>query len=430
MTDPFAVLRLDVPAVAPDPAFAARLRARLQRALTLPPGVSVSSVPDLTPSESAPATAPVLGAAVPYLAVPDARAAIEWYIDVFGAELAYDPIVMPDGRVGHCELRLAGGMVYLADESPEIGVVAPSPGASAISLMLAVDDADATRAAAMERGATGDREVYDAYDQRNAWIVDPFGHRWGLHSPVPAAVPDPRRPRQGDVIYAYLTVPDADRAAAFYRDVLGWSPQGGDGRYQVDSAPDLGIGGGDMGLPNLTSCYVVDDLAAARTRVTGAGGSAGPAEQRPYGLVADCTDDEGTAFSLFQATPEDRLAVAGPGSLTYLTLNVRSSQRFRDFYGSVLGWRFSPGQMADGWEVEGSTPMIGVAGGQPANQAAPMWEVDDIRAAVERVRAAGGTSGDPDQRPYGWLAECQDDQGTPFYLGQTQPADRLDPAAS
>ena len=36
----------------------------------------------------------------PYLCVTDSRAAIQWYVDVLGAEVAYDPIVMPDGRVG------------------------------------------------------------------------------------------------------------------------------------------------------------------------------------------------------------------------------------------------------------------------------------------------------------------------------------------
>jgi len=53
------------------------------------------------------------------------------------------------------------------------------------SLMLAVDDTDRVRDRAMAAGATGDRPPYDAYGHRNAWIVDPFGHRWGLSSPLP-----------------------------------------------------------------------------------------------------------------------------------------------------------------------------------------------------------------------------------------------------
>ena len=42
----------------------------------------------------------------PYLCVADARAAIEWYVAALGAEIAYKPIVMDNGRVGHCELAI------------------------------------------------------------------------------------------------------------------------------------------------------------------------------------------------------------------------------------------------------------------------------------------------------------------------------------
>ena len=31
----------------------------------------------------------------PYLAVHDARGALDWYVDVFGAQRSLDPIVMP-----------------------------------------------------------------------------------------------------------------------------------------------------------------------------------------------------------------------------------------------------------------------------------------------------------------------------------------------
>jgi uncharacterized glyoxalase superfamily protein PhnB len=91
---------------------------------------------------------------------------------------------MPDGRIGHAELEIAGGVVYLADAHPEIGVTAPRPGEATVSLMLPVHDADVVRARALAAGARGDREPYDDYGRRNAWIVDPFGHRWGLHSPL------------------------------------------------------------------------------------------------------------------------------------------------------------------------------------------------------------------------------------------------------
>ena len=52
----------------------------------------------------------------PYLAVGDARAAIEWYAAVFGAVVTYEPIEMPDGRIGHIVVAFAP-FAPLHDES-------------------------------------------------------------------------------------------------------------------------------------------------------------------------------------------------------------------------------------------------------------------------------------------------------------------------
>jgi predicted enzyme related to lactoylglutathione lyase len=46
------------------------------------------------------------------------------------------------------------------------------------------------------------------------------------------------------------------------------------------------------------------------------------------------------------------------------------------------------------------------------------YRVDDIAAAVERVRAAGGHADGPERMPYGLIAECVDDQGATFRLWQ------------
>ena len=47
-----------------------------------------------------------------------------------------------------------------------------------------------------------------------------------------------------------------------------------------------------------------------------------------------------------------------------------------------------------------------------------MYAVDDIEVAVAAVRTAGGEAGEIDRQPYGLTAECRDDQGLPFHLGQ------------
>jgi predicted enzyme related to lactoylglutathione lyase len=410
MTDPFTALRAADEPVQPDPGFAAGLRARLERALNLPKGVTpVTTMTETQPQAAVRGT----GSAVPYLAVADARTALDWYVEVFGATVVGEPIVMPDGRIGHSELALAGGMIYLADAHPEIGVTAPRPDESPVSLMLPVDDADTIRARAVAAGATGDREPYDGHGQRNAWIVDPFGHRWGLHSPLPAGSTTPFR--HGELAHVSLRTPDAARAARFYRAVLGW--QIADDRVPAAN-PSIGVW--TSSEPMLLCVYMVDDLAAARERIVAAGGTAGEPRQEPYGLRADCADDQGSAFSIHEVAPDTtRPSVTSRhGDLAYLTLEVVDSAMARAFYGAVFGWTFTPGRTEDGWGVENTTPMTGLSGGHDQATAVPMWQVGDITAAVDAVRAAGGTATEPREEPYGLRADCTDDQGSRFYLGQ------------
>lgn len=403
MTDPFDALREPVAPVDPDPGFAAALRARIERALALPRGVQ-----PMTTIETSTAL-------IPYLAVPvgSGRRALDWYADVLGAVPDGEPILMDDGRVGHAELRLAGGALYLSEEFPEIGVIAPSAAGTPVSLSLQVPDVAETIRRAIDGGATMPRAVYDAYGSRNATIVDPFGHRWLLHTPLDAL---PETDRQGDVGYAWLTVPDPDRAAAFYAAVVGWTF--GPGRQVQGQSLPMGIGPGE---PGWHVSYAVDDVAAAVERVRAAGGTATDPEDRWGAPAANCADDQGTVFAVHRAGSAPRPPENGArqGDLSYLTLQVVDSARFRAFYGDVLGLRFEPGRITDGWAVPGVTPMTGISGGHDTATAVPMWKVDDVPAAVARVRAAGGTATDPEKMPYGMTADCRDDQGMRFYLGDS-----------
>ena len=97
---------------------------------------------------------------------------------------------------------------------------------------------------------------------------------------------------------------------------------------------------------------------------------------------------------------------------------VRDSTVGRGFYGAVLGWRFRPGGIEGSWSVEDIVPRTGMGGGRERSVIVPQYQVDNIHAAVERVRARGGVATDVATRPYGLVSECQDDQGARFYLGQ------------
>ena len=134
-----------------------------------------------------------------YLCCADAAAAIDFYTAVFGA-VEVQRWTAPDGRIGHAELELAGQRFYVADEHPEIGVRGPHAlGGTAVSLVLSVPDADATVARAVDAGATLERPVtMQEFGARAGWIVDPFGHRWNVQTPVEEVSLDRLRERVGD----------------------------------------------------------------------------------------------------------------------------------------------------------------------------------------------------------------------------------------
>lgn len=416
--DPLTVLAGGEHPVQPDPAFAARLRARLEAAVTLPKGVVMSGTDTAINELNSPA-APIdvpRPAALPYLAVADARAALAWYVEALGASVVGDPIVMDDGRIGHAELALAGGVLYLADEFPEIGLKAPAPQSVSVSLMLAVPDADAALEQARRYGAQVQREPYDAYGSRTAVVIDPFGHRWMLTAPL-LGVAAPIQ--HGDVGYVSVQTPDAARAAAFYGHVLGWVYDPAT-RQVTNAQMHTGIFE-TTGRHTVFCCYAVRDLDAAREAILAAGGQVGTPEDHDWGATLDATDVLGTDFAVFQPTgaiARPELNGAGPGELSYFTHEVADSARFREFYGRVLGWTFEPGRIADGWAVQNCQPMSGMAGGAEHPAGVPMWTVTDVEAAVARVREAGGSViEEPSRQPYGMSALCTDDQGARFYLG-------------
>jgi predicted enzyme related to lactoylglutathione lyase len=376
---------------------------------------------------------------IAYLIVGDTRRAIDWYVEVLGARRRGEPMVMADGRIGHAELDLGTSRLFLADESPESHVAAPRAGDDAtVSFVVEMPDVDGAVRRATDAGATLERPAADNPYGRNAVVRDPFGHRWIISASPQNAAPSPRTapsPRStgpedewmqpGDIAFVSLQVPDVGRAQAFFGAVLGWSfgPGSSEQGRQVDStSPHQGLWGG-IEHNTLFLCYAVDDVEAAVARVRAAGGEAQAPTDQPYGRVADCVDDQGTPFAVFRAPigePVPRPAAHGTrqGDLAYVTLEVGDSSRTRAFYSSVLGWRFAAGRVDDGWQVDDIRPGTGIRGDQRVATAIPMYLVDDIGAAVERVRAAGGTASDPERQPYGVTSDCVDDQGTRFYLGQ------------
>lgn len=295
MSDALDALRLGRTPESPRPEFANELRARLEAALR-PPLLGGA----------------VLSTITPYLAVHDARSAIEWYGEIFGAEVVGEPIIMDDGHVGHAELRIGAATIFLADESPDYDALGPrTRGGPTTSFVITVADVDSVYARAVERGATAERPPSDQFYGRAGWLSDPFGHRWNISSPPVDRHGEPDVPFRAtdlwnEVGYYTIAVPDPVRARRFYGELFGWdmpepepSPDGHVGMHNPSTKIPMGFHDGPVGTAP-TLYFRVRDLQAAAARVRTLGGEVLSLDEWPSGGNARCRDDQGVEFDLWQ----------------------------------------------------------------------------------------------------------------------------------
>jgi uncharacterized glyoxalase superfamily protein PhnB len=127
----------------------------------------------------------------PYLMVRDAKAAIAFYQQAFGATELFR-LVEPSGRIGHAELQLGPAVLMVCDEFPEYGMVAPQGDRfTGCTIHLHVDDADAMAERAAAAGATVLMPPTDQfYGERSCRLRDPFGHAWLLGHSIEKVEPE------------------------------------------------------------------------------------------------------------------------------------------------------------------------------------------------------------------------------------------------
>ena len=187
VTDPFEALREPVTPVAPDPDFAGRLRQRLTREVFASTGGAMSQQTTTIRVGPEVTRTPAL---TPYIVVSDARRAMDWYAEVFGARPRGDLYVNADGTIGHAEVSIGDSVLMFSEHSdlwPNVPVRAPdNPATFSHTLHLQVEDVDGTTQRARNSGAAVEREPVDQPYGRGSVIVDPFGHRWMLLRPPPA----------------------------------------------------------------------------------------------------------------------------------------------------------------------------------------------------------------------------------------------------
>ncbi|MFC7549617.1 VOC family protein [Plantactinospora sp. GCM10030261] len=114
-----------------------------------------------------------------------AAKALEFYGEVFGAtERMRFP--GPGGTIAHAEMCVGDSVVIVEDEDPQRDTAAPPVDGLAgtpVFQFIYVEDVDAMVARAVELGATLRRPPTDQfYGDRDAFVVDPFGHGWVIAS--------------------------------------------------------------------------------------------------------------------------------------------------------------------------------------------------------------------------------------------------------
>jgi PhnB protein len=128
----------------------------------------------------------------PYLSIKGAARALEFYARSFGAKETMRLTEPGGSRVGHAEMDINGGVVMLADEFPEHGVVGPQTiGGTPVTLALQVPDVDDVVTRAVAAGARLITPVADQfYGERSGKLEDPFGHRWHVSTTIEKVAPD------------------------------------------------------------------------------------------------------------------------------------------------------------------------------------------------------------------------------------------------
>lgn len=121
----------------------------------------------------------------PFLALADPGAAIEFYREVFGAQVL--SVNEWEGHIIHAELQFRQGRIELGAAMPDYRLVAIDPESEDVSVSFSFycPDVDAVVEKALAAGATLREPVaYFVSGDRFGSIRDPFGVRWSIRTRV------------------------------------------------------------------------------------------------------------------------------------------------------------------------------------------------------------------------------------------------------
>jgi uncharacterized glyoxalase superfamily protein PhnB len=126
----------------------------------------------------------IMQGVIPYLAMENARGAVEFYIKAFGAKLDGEIATMPGSdKVANACVVINGGALMLSDHFPEMGQPA-AKGGLGYTMQLVVLDGDVWWNRAVSAGCTVVTPfALQFWGDRWGQLRDPFGIDWAINEP-------------------------------------------------------------------------------------------------------------------------------------------------------------------------------------------------------------------------------------------------------
>jgi len=245
----------------------------------------------------------------------------------------------------------------------------------------------------------------------------------------------------GRHIWSELMTTDVKGAEAFYDKVVGWSSEqmpGSQQPYTLFKHGSTGVAGlmerpQGMNMPPFWSMYIgVPDFQEAVAHIKRLGGSelSGVIDVPTVGRLQMLKDPQGAPFYIMQPEPRDSQPDRDPdvGEASWLELMTTDAPAAMTFYQDLFGWQpteaMDMGPQGKYQMFNRGSRMIGGMMNRPPELAKipPYWgiyfRVADIDAAVDRIKANGGTiMNGPMEVPGGdKILNAMDPQGAAFSL--------------
>lgn len=221
----------------------------------------------------------------------------------------------------------------------------------------------------------------------------------------------------GEFVWYELMTRDAAAAAWFYADVVGWhvtgpAPDGSGyreiaaGREPVGGMLELTDEMCEHGARPTWSGYVaVDDVDAALATIERLGGRTlmPPRDLPGVGRIAMPADPEGVTFYVIRTAagspPSRAFSSTAHGHCSWNELTAADQDPALAFYGRLFGWTNTEsmpmGELGQYRLLDLDGTQFGAVAPHTHAEASSEWlyyfRVPDVRAAVDRARARGGT---------------------------------------